>query len=520
MAWTQEPDNLRPKFAQFGVLTGTPEYMFNSALTLYDNQGTLRPMLAEQLPTQANDDWVVNADGTMVTTYRLRQHTRWHDGAPLTAHDFSFAYRVYMDPAMPVNRDIERRMAHVEARDDRTLVVAWSELFPLANALGFSGLPPLPRHLLQEKYRTTSADEFVSGEEWSTSYVGSGPYRLERWERGARIVAAAYLDWFLGPPRIQTVEVRFIGDPNTVLGHLLAGEVDVASTPVVRFDIPSAKELWAGRSDGYLRTWETRLRWLEFQYRAVPNWQRAVTDLRARQALIHAIDRPAIADVMTGGLGQAGKAWVLPGDPIFPEVDRAITKYPYDPQRAISLLEEAGWRAPSGTLLIDADGKTLDLQVNGGSTGPQLATIIADNWKAVGINSSVATVPPALQRDPVFRATFVASHIGEALITPFSFRFLLSLIPDPPRTLGWNAGGFTDPEVERLNGLVWTSLDEGTRRNAFVTLTKRMSDLAAYGPLYYPVEMLVARSRLKGPVGEYAGQTGITWNIFEWQVTD
>ena len=250
MAWTQEPDNLRPKFAQFGVLTGTPEFMLNSALTLYDNLGTLRPMLAERLPTQENGDWIVKSDGNMVTTYRVRQNLRWHDGVPLTARDFAFAHRVYMDPAIPVSRDIERRMAQVEARDDHTLVIAWSELYPLANALGFSGLPPLPRHLLEEKYRTTAANEFVSGEEWSTSFVGSGPYRLERWERGARITVRANPDWFLGPPRIQTIEVRFIGDPNTVLGHLLAGEVDFASTPVVRFDIPAANELWAGRSDG------------------------------------------------------------------------------------------------------------------------------------------------------------------------------------------------------------------------------------------------------------------------------
>jgi peptide/nickel transport system substrate-binding protein len=520
MAWTQEPDSLRPKFAQQGVLTGTPEFMFNSALTLYDNHGTLRPMMAERLPAQENGDWVVNADGTMVTIYRVRQNVRWHDGVPLTARDFAFAYRVYVDPGMPVIRDIERKMAQVEARDDHTLVIAWSELYPLANALGFSALPPLPRHLLEEKYRTAPANEFVSGDEWSTSYVGSGPYRLERWDRGASLTARAYPEWFLGPPRIQTVEVRFIGDPNTVLGHLLAGEVDFASTPVVRFDIPSAKDLWAGRSDGYMRSWETRMRWMEFQYREVPNWQRAVTDPRVRQALIHAIDRPAIAEVMTGGLGRAGEAWVLPGDPMFAEIDRAITKYPYDPQRAAVLLGEAGWRIRAGSLLTDAEGKTLDVEMNGGSTGPQIASIIADNWKATGVNSSVATVPPALSRDPVFRATFPASHIGEVPITPFTVRFVQAQIADPPRTIGWNAGGFSDPEVERLNDLVLTTLDAGVRRTTFVALNKRLSDLAAYAPLYHPVELFVARSRVKGPVGEYAGQQSITWNIFEWEVTD
>lgn len=514
MAWAQEPGNLRHKFGEQGFVGNDLGNIFDSSLTYYDHRGALHPMMAQAIPTQENGDWVINPDGTMVTIYRLREQIRWHDGVPVTAHDFDFARRVYTDPAIPFSRTTEGLVSEVEARDDTTIVLRWSESYIRAN----EGLRPLPRHLLEEKYRTNKADEFVSGEEWTTSFVGSGPYRLERWERGARIVGRAYLDWFRGPPRIETIEIRFITDPNTVLAHLLAGEVDLAWTPLVRFEISTAQQLWAARGEGYLKSWETRLRYLEFQNREVPNWQRAVTDPRIRQALIHAIDRPAIADVMTGGLGRAAEAWVLPVDPIFPEVDRAITKYPYDPRRAISLLAEGGWRAPAGPAITDADGKTLDVEMNAGSTGPQIATIIADNWKTVGINSSVATVPAANARDPVFRATFPATHIGETNATPFGFRFISSLIPNPPQTLGWNVGGFSDPEVDRLHNVAVTSFDEGVRRDAYIALNQRMSVQAAYTPLYYPAEILIARGRLTGPVGEHGG--GLTWNLFEWEVTD
>src|SRR4051812_26885257 len=57
-----------------------------------DDHGDPFPILAERLPSQTDGSWVVNADGTMRTTYRLRADLVWHDGVPLTAADFVFAH--------------------------------------------------------------------------------------------------------------------------------------------------------------------------------------------------------------------------------------------------------------------------------------------------------------------------------------------------------------------------------------------------------------------------------------------
>jgi hypothetical protein len=67
---------------------------------------------------------------------------------------------------------------------------------------------------------------------------------------------------------------------------------------------------------------------------------------------------------------------------------------------------------------------------------------------------------------------------------------------------------------------VLTSFDESARNQAILAIHQRMADLAAYGPTYYPVVVLAARNRLKGPVGHYGPQTGVTWNIHEWEVAD
>jgi peptide/nickel transport system substrate-binding protein len=521
IAWAREPENLSPKFLGGGG-GSEPSWVFSSALTYYDLQGVPHPMMASRIPTQENGDWFVNADGTMVTTYRLREGMRWHDGSPLTAHDFAFAARVYADPEVPAaNREPERLMSGVVAQDDHTVVVTWAETYVLANVLGRGELPPLPAHILEERYRTNRAN-FVKGEEWTSAFIGNGPFRLERWEPGSRMVGRAFNEWFLGPPRIETLEIRILPDPTTLIANMLAGDVDFTNSPSIRVsEAVIARDYWGERGDGYIKTWETRLKFLEFQYREVPNWQRAVTDVRVRRGLLHAVDRNSLAEVMTQGLGTAADAWVLPSDPQFAEITRAVTKHPYDPNRALALLAEAGWTPQPSGLLGNAAGQSFDIEVNSGSSPPQEATIVADNWKRIGIGAAVYILPPARQRDREFRASFPGAHTGERTIRMDDFHLITARIPTPETGfVESNRGSFSDAEVDRLYQIVLTSFDEGARRQAIVAIHKRMSELAGYGPLYYGVEVLVARSGLKGPVGHYGPQTGVTWNIHEWEVVE
>ena len=100
------------------------------------------------------------------------------------------------------------------------------------------------------------------------------------------------------------------------------------------------------------------------------------------------------------------------------------------------------------------------------------------------------------------------------------FHLVSSKIPQPPRFNEANYGSFSDSEVDRLQGLAVTSFDEGERRQAAIMMNKLLSELAAYAPLYYQSDVLVGKSRLTGPVGPGLNQAGVTWNIFEWEVTD
>ena len=520
LAWAREPETLSPKFLAGG---GAGEYtwMFSSALAIQDLEGTSHPMLARELPSQENRGWVVNPDGSMVTTYLLRENARWHDGAPITAADYAFAYRVYTDPAMPVGvRAPESLMTSVETRGDYTLVINWKASYLSANALGYRQLHPLPSHLLAEKYRTDH-DRFADGEEWNYAFVGSGPFKVESWEPGTRMVARAHRDFFLGSPKIDTIEIRFISDPNTILANLLAGEIDMTTSQGVGpAQAVVAVDRWVSRGEGYMTTWSTRVNYLNFQFREVPNWQRAISDVRVRQALIYAIDRPALADVMTQGLGRAADAYVGPSESVFADVDRSITKYPYDPSRAAALFSDAGWRRAGATgALTNAAGQFFDLEVQGGTEAP---LIIADNWKVAGLNSTPFEVPRARVSDDEFVNSFPGTQLQGNTINQEELSIVSSKLPTAE--LNWkgsNRGSFVDAEVDRLHRIIVTSLSERDRREAAVAVHKRISELVPFQPLYYSVDFVLAKNKVKGPFGVPAGiQSGVTRNVWEWEVTE
>jgi len=523
IAWVNEPENLHPKLL---AGSGLSEYhwMFDSMLVYLDFSGIPHPMLAKDLPSQENGDWVINPDGSMVTTYRLRENARWHDGTPITAGDFVFGYHVYLDPDLPiVDRRPENLMSSVEAPDDHTITITWREPYNQANVLGYRALDPIPRHTLEEKYRSNKAS-FATGEEWTSAYVGSGPFRVDRWIQGSELIARGFSNWVLGPPKLDTIDIRFIKDSGAIVASLLSGAIDMSNSQSIRAsDAATLRDQWASRGGGgWIKTWSTRIGYLEYQFREVPSWQPAITDLRVRQALAHATDREGIANAATDSLGAPADVFVAPSDTLFPDVDHAVTKYPYDPERAAALLADSGWRRPAaGALLANDAGGTLDMEVWATSNQAVEATIIADNWKAVGINSTIFIIPAGRERDGELRAAFPVASMNGRTMSIENFRFTKADFATPEnRWAGLNHGQFYDPDVDRLYRVIVTSFDPNERHQATIDLHRRMSEVVGYQPIFYDVEAIGATNRVKGPIGNYGPQEGITWNVSDWQVTD
>src|SRR5437867_593798 len=179
-------------------------WIFHQGLTTFDGQGNLQPAVASKVPSIADGDWKLNADGTMDVTWKLRPNVKWHDGTTLSAEDFVFAIPVANDPVIPLSRAAGSKLVkEVTAPDAQTLVVHWSEPFYGANRGGPYSVPAVPRHIMQEPYLQGDKQAFSNSLYWTTQFVGLGPYRLGDWVQGSFAEALAFDDYFLGRPMID-----------------------------------------------------------------------------------------------------------------------------------------------------------------------------------------------------------------------------------------------------------------------------------------------------------------------------
>lgn len=237
---SNEPQNLASKFDETGGRAGTAKNALNAPLTVIDERLQPYGILAEQLPQLNTDSWKLLPDGRMETIYRLRPGLTWHDGQPLTAEDFVFAWRVYRTGSLPFASQPQVKMDLVSAPDPRTILIHWSAAEVGAGHLG-SPFEPLPTHLLQEPFQALSqgsatAEAFMGLTFWTQTYVSAGAWRLARWEFGAFIEAVAFDGFALGRPRIDRIIVRPMADENAILANVLAGELDYTPTLTLRFE--------------------------------------------------------------------------------------------------------------------------------------------------------------------------------------------------------------------------------------------------------------------------------------------
>ena len=520
------PENLGSKPVRDTGGAGNPrgtQRALNAGLALNDEREIPRPYLAEALPEANTDAWRLLPDGRMETTYRLRPNLTWHDGAPLTAEDFVFAWRVYASPEIGLGSSPPLNlMEEVVAVDGQTILFRWRQPFADAGDLQARDFPPLPRHLLETPFSTMSSDAFVALPFWLTEYVGVGPFRLTRFEMGAFIEGAAFDGHALGRPRIDSIRFIYHTDANAVLANLLADAAHVASDS--SFDLQQAVVLdreWVPK--GIVLRNPVGVRHVNVQMRPDIAAPRALLDVRARRALAHATDRQSLADGLTEGLGSVADTLVLPQVEYFGDADRAVTKYAHDPRRAEQLLSEAGYgRGGDGFFASSGDGRfNPEIAVAQGGRNDSEVQIMVDGLRRGGIDASVRIIPRAQITEPYVLANFPAVLIGShnrAFIPPVE-RFRVSELARPEtRGRGSNYSGFQNPEMERLINAYETTLQRSERNQQVVQMMKLVSEEVPMFSLYYNLEFLAHAANLQGPQISVSTDAA-TWNIHEWRWT-
>ena len=312
LGMTLEPTGLDPTASAAASIAEVTLYNIYETLTKVNENGSVSPLLAES--------WDVSPD-LKTYTFRLKRGVKFQNGEPFNAQAVKYSFE-RAGGEKSTNKD-KRTFAgmSVQAADEFTVVILNKEIDPdLPFALGQA---------------TAVIVEPKSADTNTAKPVGTGPYRLEAYNKGASLVLTAW-DGYRNPgqAKIKRVTFRFISDSAAQAAALMAGDVDAfprAGTRIVaQFKgNPQFQVILAGsRAKTIL---------------AINNARKPLDDVRVRRAISAAIDRKAIIEGAADGFGVPIGSHYVPGAPGY--VDTTGVN-PFDIERAKKLLAEAGVKTP------------------------------------------------------------------------------------------------------------------------------------------------------------------------------
>ena len=312
LAMTLEPPGLDPTAGAASSIAEIVHYNLFETLTKINADGSVSPLLAES--------WEVSTD-LRNYTLRLRKGVTFHNGEPFNAAAVKFSFeRAASDKS--TNKD-KPTFAKLSTRvvDEHTVVITNSDIDP--------------DFLFVLGQATASIVEPKSADSNATKPVGTGPYQLDHWRKGALVTLTAW-PGYRAPQgiRIRRATFRFISDPAAQVASLLAGDVDafprVTPRSVSRFKTNARFQVVVSNSRA-----KTIL--------AMNHGRKPLDDVRVRRAIAAAIDRQAVIDGAGDGYGLPIGSYYVPT--AFGYVDTTGSN-PYDVEKAKALLAEAGVKTP------------------------------------------------------------------------------------------------------------------------------------------------------------------------------
>jgi peptide/nickel transport system substrate-binding protein len=322
------------------------------------------------------DRWEWSGDSLSIR-FTLDAAARWHDGRPIRADDVAFSFGVYTAPA--TGSDAAPRLSGIAAvtADDS---LAFTVRFARRSATQFYDvvhhLIPLPRH----QFGAIPA-ESLRASTVARAPIGSGKFRFGRWEAGQRLEVIADTTHWLGRPALDRVVWTVVPDPNTQLAQLLAGEADL----VENLPAPALQQATADSMLAFLQLPAVNYVAAQLNLRARRGGARPhplLGDVRVRQALTLALDRPTLARSVLDTLGSAMDSPYLAIAGV-----RGLAFARQDLERARALLAEAGFTDGDGDGVLERGNVPLAFAVSAPSTSTgrvRMQTLLVDAWKALG----------------------------------------------------------------------------------------------------------------------------------------
>jgi peptide/nickel transport system substrate-binding protein len=313
---------------------------------------------------------------------RIRPGVKFHDGSPLSADDVVFTFErtikenaiEYPRPHTSPRKGLVEPLLSITRRDALTVVMNFRGAWP-------SGLQQLVQHQIVSKaYVERNGTRGLVERP-----MGAGPFKFVSAKTGLEeVVMERFDDYFGGAPTLPPVGkacvpravFRVMPETSSRVAALLAGEVDIIT------EVPAELVTRLRRTPGIqVKTVPgTRPLWMEMNVKQAP-----FTDARVRRALNYAIDKDLIINKVYGGMA---KPLAGPLSPLNNFADTSLKPYPYDRDRALALLREAGWTPGAGGMLTK-DGAPFTFVIDTIDSIRSLAEALSTMFRDIGIDARV-----------------------------------------------------------------------------------------------------------------------------------
>ena len=442
-----EPPGLDPTIAPAAAIGEVVHYNIFEGLMKIERDGSVKPLLAAGEPT-------ISADAKTYT-FHLRKGVKFQNGEPLTSADVKFTFE-RDGAATSTNKEktVFQNIAAIDTPDPLTVVLHLKETNPnlLFNLGENTGV------ILEPKSAATDA----------TQPVGTGPYKLENWVKGSSITLVKW-DGFRDAAhiRLKKATFRIINDAAAQVSALLAGDVDAfprfgSLDAIKQFQHDPRFTVTEGSTEGKTIV-------------AINNKRKPFDDVRVRRALAYAINRKAVIDAASNGMGKPIGSHYTPNDPYY--IDLTGT-YPYNPRKAKALLKEAGVKTPLA----------ITLKLPPPPYSRLAGEVVAAELAKVGINAKIENVEWAQWLSNVFKGKnydlTIISHVE-------------------PRDLAIYANPnyyfqYDSPKFREIYAKLSTTTNPAESRKWTEAAQRQLAEDAVNVYLYVLPAVTVARKGLKG----------------------
>ncbi len=525
-----EPDRLNP-------LTTVNSYSRVVIDQIHASLMAFDPVTLELVPQLVENAAKVEEreGGTIDYTFQLRKEATWSDGRPVTVDDVVFSlkamfnplvnsapYRGYFDfigdikayPETPGKFTVIANKKYILSEAAISNMVVLPEhiydpenimrQFPLSDlcipetadrlAKASPGLAQFAEHFNSSKFERDKA--FVSG---------AGPYELDIWEEGNKIVLKRKANWWADAVIEKNssltaypleIVFRIVEDQTSAAVALKAGELDAAGQlDSKEFSALLNNKFVLERFELYTPTTAN------VYYIGINTKNPKLNDKRVRRALAHLVDVDSAIELLYDGFAER---LVGPFPKIRSYYHKELPLIDYNVEKAAALLKAAGWTDNDNDGILDKmiDGEQVDLTLDFLTTqssefGSRLALMFQENAKKAKVRININAKE--------FRA--ISADLRQRDFELFSRAYGLDPLPDDPKQLwhtssdtpsGSNRVGFGNAASDALIDSIRITLDETQRAVLYKQFQELVYDEQPMIMLFSPKEKIAISKRLKG----------------------